>query len=236
MFKWMVMHYHPFKLLRDCSTSAPPLSYAVAMSLYQIRFVSNWSSPQDPFDKLVWWNQLTLQLDSWHLKCEWNNVSTVQSQTWFTHQHLVSLVPLDKINWSLDDRTPSCDCPWDYQVPTRFYYTTKGRCMFPWQQDLQLSHIIIRKHHVPLHVLTHCNSHIKIKFCATVNACTYCTCWMHSISQYLNDDTAKWFNIHVVVFVSGLHCIRRVTFCLYSHWRRQPHGCWNISHYHSSFG
>ena len=35
---------------------------------------------------------------------------------------------------------------------------------------------------------------------------------MCSISQYLNDDTAKCFNIHVVVFVSGLHCIRRVTF------------------------
>ena len=31
-----ILHYHPFKLLRDCSTSAPPLSYAIAMSLYQI--------------------------------------------------------------------------------------------------------------------------------------------------------------------------------------------------------
>ena len=31
-----VLHYHPFKLLRDRSVSAPTLSYAVAMSLYQI--------------------------------------------------------------------------------------------------------------------------------------------------------------------------------------------------------
>ena len=30
-----VLHYHVFQLLRDCSTSAPPPIYAVAMSLYQ---------------------------------------------------------------------------------------------------------------------------------------------------------------------------------------------------------
>ena len=30
-----VLHYHVFQLLRDCSTSAPPPIYAIAMSLYQ---------------------------------------------------------------------------------------------------------------------------------------------------------------------------------------------------------
>ena len=107
-------------------------------------------------------------------KCVYSTVSDLIDTS-----DLVSLVPLDKINWSPDHRTPSCDCPRNFhshQVHIRFYYTMKGRCMFLWQQDLQLSYIVIRKHHVALHMYVHiATSHIKIKFCTTVNACTYCT-------------------------------------------------------------
>ena len=33
-----VLHYYLFQLLRDCSTIAPPPTYAIAMSLYQIKY------------------------------------------------------------------------------------------------------------------------------------------------------------------------------------------------------
>ena len=34
-----VLHYHLFQLLHNRSTSAPPPTYAIAMSLYQIMFM-----------------------------------------------------------------------------------------------------------------------------------------------------------------------------------------------------
>ena len=118
--------------------------------------------------------QLTPEMRMKYSKCVYTTVSDLIGTS-----DLVSLVPLDKINWSPDHHTPSCDCPRNshsHQIHIRFYYTTKCRCMFPWQQDLQMSHNVVRKHHVPLHICTytlqlpHQN---QIYHGATVNAHTY---------------------------------------------------------------